>query len=113
MQCGELSRAKRARVLSQNQIREIVMNSDDDDKKHYASADTEDNEEPQPSSRSSSSQPPRPDFSASSSEDDDGNVEGQQPQLSQWTLPPKPRRRVVHTFIPPPTGEAKQLHTRR
>ena len=50
MQCGELSRAKRARVLSQNQIREIVTNSDDE-KKHYASTDAEDNEKPQPPSR--------------------------------------------------------------
>ena len=116
MQCGELSRAKQARVLSQNKIREIVMNSDDE-KKHNASADT-DYEEPQPPSRSSSSQPPNPNFSACSSEDDDddggggGNVEGQQPQLSRWTLPPKPRRCVVHNFIgAPPTGKARQLHT--
>jgi len=107
MQCGELSCTKRARVLSQNQLREIVMNSDNDDKKHYASPNKEDNEEPQPPSRSSSSQPPSPYFSASSSEDD-GNVEGQQPQLSQWTLAPKPRRRVVHTFIGAPLQQEKQ-----
>jgi hypothetical protein len=111
--CGELSRAKWARVLSQNQIREIVMNSDNDEKKHYASADMEDNEEPQPPSRSSSSQPPSPDFSASSSEDedDDGIVEGQQPHLSQWTLPPKRQRGVMHTFTGAPKREKQSSCT--
>ena len=67
MQTGEVSRAKWARLLSLNQIREIVMDPDSDEEKYYASADTEDEEEPRPSSRwSSSSQPPSPDFSASS-----------------------------------------------
>ena len=31
---SEVSRVKRARVLSQNQIREIVMDSDSDEEKH-------------------------------------------------------------------------------
>jgi hypothetical protein len=31
-----------------------------------------------------------------------GNVAGQQPQPSQWTLPPKPQRHVVHALIGPP-----------
>jgi len=33
-----------------------------------------------------------------------GNVTGQQPQPSQWTLLPKPRRRVVQTFTGAPKG---------
>jgi len=68
IQRGEVPRAKRVHVLSENQIREIVRNSDDE-KKHYASTDTED-EEPRPISRwSSLSEPPSQDFSASSCDD--------------------------------------------
>jgi hypothetical protein len=77
-------------LLSQNQIREIVMDLDSDEEKYYASEDTGDDEPRQPSQRSSISQPPSPDFSTSSSEDDVGNVAGQQPQPCLWTLPPKP-----------------------
>ena len=40
MKRGEVSRAKWARLLSQNQIREIVNDPDSDDGKYYASADT-------------------------------------------------------------------------
>jgi len=36
----EISRVKRARLLSQNQIREIVVDSDSDEEKYYASEDT-------------------------------------------------------------------------
>jgi len=89
----EVSRVKRACLLSENQIREIVMDSDSDEEKYYTSEDTEDEEEPRPPSRRSSiSQPPNPDFSASSSEDEDdvGTVAGQQPQPCLWTLPPNP-----------------------
>ena len=71
----------------------------------------EDDDKPRPSSqRSSISQPPSPDFSASSSEDEDdvGNVAGQQPQPCLWTLPPQPRRRVVHTFIGAPNGKSRE-----
>ena len=101
---------KRARLLSQNQIREIIMDSDSDEDKYNASEESEDEEEPRPISRRSSiSQPPSADYSASSFEDeDDGNVAGQQPQPSQWTLPPKPRRRVVHTFIGAPNGKTSE-----
>ena len=70
---------------------------------------SEDEEEPCPPSQwSSLSQPPSPDYSTSSSEDedDDGNVAGQQPQPSQWTLPPKPRRRLVHNFIGAPSRKS-------
>ena len=84
MEC-EVSCAKRAPLLSKNQIREIVNISDSDEEKYYASEDTEDEEKLRPPSRRSSiSHPPSPDFSASSSEDEDdiGNVAGQQPQLS-------------------------------
>jgi hypothetical protein len=38
------------------------------------------------------------------------NVAGQQPQPSQWTLPPKSVRRVVHTISGAPYGKAVQLH---
>ena len=96
MQLGDVSFAKRDRVLSRNEIREIAMDSDTDEDKYYAPQKSEDEEEPQPLSRRSSiSQPPSPDYSVSSSEVEDavGNVAGQQAQPSQWTLHPKPRRR--------------------
>jgi len=81
MEC-DISSVKRARLLSQNQIQEIVMDSDSDEEKYYTSEDMEDNEPRPPSRQSSISRPPSPDFSASSSEDEDdvGNVAGQQPQ---------------------------------
>ena len=60
---GEISRAKQPRLLSQNQIREIVIDSDSDEEKYYASEDTEDDEPRSPSRLSSISQPPSPDFS--------------------------------------------------
>jgi len=46
----EFSCVKRARVhlLSQNQIREIVMDSDSDEDKSYTSRESEDEEEPRP-----------------------------------------------------------------
>jgi len=109
MQRGDVSCAKRAHMLSGNEIREIVMDSDSDEDKYYDSA-TED-EEPRPPSRQySTSQPPSPDYSARSSEDEVnvGNVTGQQPQPSQWTLPPKPRRRVVQTFTGAPNGKSSE-----
>ena len=90
------------------------MDSDSDEDKHYALQESEDKEEPRPpSQRSSISQPPSTDYSASSSEDevDVGNVAVQQPQPSLWTLPPKPWRRVVPTFIGTPTGKAVKLPT--
>jgi hypothetical protein len=104
---------KRARLLSQKQIRELVMDSDSDEQQYCASSDTEDEEQPcLPSRRSSISQPSSPDYSSSSSEDEDevGNVACRQPHPSLWTLPPKPRRRVVHTFIGALTGKAVKLH---
>jgi len=89
---SEISRVKRARLLSQNQIREIVMDSDSDEEKYYASEDTEDEPRPPSQLSSISEPPPSPDFSASSSEDEDdvGNVADQQPQPCMWTLPPQP-----------------------
>ena len=109
MEC-EISRVKRARLLSQNQIQEIVMDSDSDKEKYYVSEDMEDDELHPPSRRSSISEPPSPDFSASISEDEDdvGNVAGQQPQPCLWTLPPQPRRRVVHTFAGAPNGKSRE-----
>ena len=47
----EVSRVKRARLLSQNEIREIVMDSDSDKVKYYTSEDMEDEEEPHPPSQ--------------------------------------------------------------
>ena len=93
MQRGSTLCAKRARVLSRNEIRQIVMDSDSDEDKYRATQESEDEEEPRlPSRCSSLSQPPSPDYSASSSEDEDevGNVAGQQLQPSQWTLPINP-----------------------
>ena len=46
---SENSRVKRARLLSQNQIREIVMDSDRDEEKYHASEDTEDDKPCRPS----------------------------------------------------------------
>ena len=46
----EVSRVKWARLLSKNEIREIVMDSDSDEEKYYTSEDTEDEEEPHPPS---------------------------------------------------------------
>ena len=45
----EISRVKWAHLLSQNQIQEIVVDSDSDEEKYYASEDTEDEEPCQPS----------------------------------------------------------------
>jgi hypothetical protein len=98
----EVLHVKWAHLLSQNQIQEILMDSDSDKEKYYAFEDTEDEEESHPRSRLSYiSQPASPDFSSINSEDEDdvGNVAGRQPQPCLWTQPPKPRRRVVHTFI--------------
>ena len=49
----EFSCVKRARVrlLSQNQVREIVMNLDSDEDESYTSQELEDEEEPRPPSR--------------------------------------------------------------
>ena len=63
------------------------MDSDSDGDKYYDSA--MEDKEPHPPSNS---QPPIPDYFASSYEDEVnfGNVTGQQPQPSQWTLAPNP-----------------------
>ena len=84
------------------------MDLDSDKEKYYVSEDMEDDEPHPPSRRSSISEPPTPDFSASSSEDEDdvGNVAGQQPRPCLWTLPPKPQRRVVHTFTGASNGKS-------
>jgi len=86
---GEVSRVKRARMLSQNQIRN-VMDSDSDEEAYYISTDTEDEQQPRPPSPIS--KPASPDYSTSSSEDegDVDNVAGRRPQPSQWTLPLNP-----------------------
>ena len=51
MQRGDVSCAKRARVLSRNEIQEIVMDSDSDKDKYHATQESEDEEEPRPPSR--------------------------------------------------------------
>jgi len=111
MQRCDVLCAKQARVLSRNEIQEIIMDSDSNEDKYHATQESENEEEPRPPSRwSSLSQPPSPDYSTSSSEDDDdvGNVAGQQRQPSQWTLPPKPRRRLVHNFIGAPNRKSSE-----
>ena len=65
----EVARVKRARVLSQNQIREIIMDSDSDEEKNYSCEKMDEERTGPPSRRSSITQPASPDFSASSSED--------------------------------------------
>ena len=107
---SEFSRVKRARVLSQNEMQEIVMDSDSNEETPYA-CEKMDEEEPGPSSRRFSSTPPgSPDFSASSSEDEEdvGNVAGQQPQPCVWALPPKPQKHVVHTFTGASKGKSSE-----
>ena len=106
---GEVLRVKRAHMLSQNQIQNIVMDLDSDEEAYYISTDTQDEQQPRPPSPIS--KPASPDCSASSSEDEEGvdNVAGRQPQPSQWTLPPKPRRHVVHTFIGAPKGKSSEV----
>jgi len=101
---------KWACLLSRNQIREIVMDSDSDEETYYVSEGTEDDEPCPPLRWSSISEPPRPDFSTSSSEDEDdvGNVAGQQPQPCLWTLPPQPQRHVVHNFTGAPNGKSRE-----
>jgi hypothetical protein len=62
MQRGDVLCAKRASVLSRNEIREIVMDSDSEEDIYYASQESEDEEEPRPQSQQSSiSQLPSPD----------------------------------------------------
>jgi hypothetical protein len=46
-----VSCAKRARVLSRNEMREIVMDLDSDEEKYYALQESEDKEEPRPPTR--------------------------------------------------------------
>jgi hypothetical protein len=54
MQHGGVSYVKWACVLSRNEMREIVMDSDSEEDKYYASQESEDEEEPcQPSQQSS------------------------------------------------------------
>jgi hypothetical protein len=47
---SEILRVKWARPLSQNQIREIIMDLDSDEEKYYASEGMEDEQEPRPPS---------------------------------------------------------------
>jgi hypothetical protein len=108
---GEVSRVKRVRKLSPNQTQNIVMDSDSEEEAYYTSTDTEDEQQPRPPSPISKHA--SRDYSASSSEDEEvvDNVAGRQPQPSQWTLPPEPRRHVVHTFIGAPTGKSSEAAT--
>jgi hypothetical protein len=100
---------KKFRVLTENEITEIVMDSESEEEN--CACEEMDDEQPGPSSRRSSfTQAASPDFSASSSEDEDnvGNVAGQQPQPCVWALPPKLQKRVVHTFIGAPKGKISE-----
>ena len=107
MQRSLSSCAKRARLLSVNQIREFVMDSDSDEAQYNTSGTEDEEMEPRPPSRKSplSQSVSSSDFSASTSEDEDvENVASQQPQSTQWTLPPYPRMRVLHPFTGAPKG---------
>ena len=112
MQRGETSRAKRVRLLSLNQIREIVMDSDSDELQYNASSTEDEEMEPRPPSQKCrfSHAMSSSDVSASTSEDEDvvENVASQQPQSTQWTLPPYPRRRVLHPFTGAPKGKSSE-----
>jgi hypothetical protein len=103
--------AKRARLLSLNQIREIM--DSDSDESQYNSSGTEDEEmEPHPPSQKShlSQAVFSSDVSASTSENEDvENVAIQQPQSTQWTLPLYPRKCVLHPFTGAPKGKAVRL----
>jgi len=112
MERSESSCAKRARQLSLNKIREIIMDSESDEEQ-YDTSGTEDEEmEPHPPSRKSrlSQAVSSSDFSARTSEDDDAveNVASQQPQSTQWTLPPYPQMRVLHPFTGAPKGKSSE-----
>jgi len=93
---SQVSRVKRTRMLSNNQIREIVMDWDSEGN-YYESEDMDDEAVSPTLTTNSISQPPSPDFSDSISLDA-GNVAGKQPQPSVDTTP-KPRRRVVRTVM--------------
>jgi hypothetical protein len=54
MHRGDVLPVKQARVVSRNEIREIVMDLDSDEEKYYASQESEDKEEPLPCSQRSS-----------------------------------------------------------
>src|SRR5215471_7434858 len=101
--------SKRAGMLSRNKIRELIMDSDSDEAP-YNSSGTEDEEmEPRPPSRKFliSQAVSSSDSSAGTSEDEDvvGNVASQEPQSTQWTLPPCPRMRVLPPFTGAPKGK--------
>ena len=106
---SKVSGEKRARVLSQNQIREIVMDSDSGEETHCA-FEMDEEQSGHSSGRSYITQPASPDFSASSSEDEEdvGNMTGQRPRPGVWALPPKPQKRVVHTFIGAPQRKSSE-----
>ena len=108
MQHSKSSCAKRARLLSVNQIREFVMDSDSDEAQYNTSGTEDEEMEPCPPSQKSplSQAVSSSDFSAITSEDEDvvENVASQQPQSTQWTLPPYPRMRVLHPFTGAPKG---------
>ena len=108
MQRSLSSCAKRARLLSVNQIREFVMDSDSDEAQYNTSGTEDEEMEPHPPSRKSplSQSVSSSGFSASTSEDEDvvKNVASQQPQSTQWTLHPYPRMRVLHPFTGAPKG---------
>ena len=72
MERGEASRAERARLLSPNQIREIVMDSDRDEAEYNVSSTKDEEAEPRPPSPASvfSQTSSSTDFSASNSEDE-------------------------------------------
>jgi len=85
------------------------MDSDSDEEQYDTSGMEDEKMEPHPPLRKSrlSQAMSSSDFSASTSEDDEAveNVASQQPQSTQWTLPPYPRMCVLHPFTGAPRGK--------
>jgi len=102
----EISRVKRACLLSQNQIQEIVMDSDNKEN-YYVSEDTEDDEPHPPLQRSSISEPPSPDFLPSALK--------MRMMLVMWQVNShnpacghQPRSHAVHTFNGALNGKSRE-----
>ena len=112
MQRSEHSCAKQARMLSLNQIREIVTDSDSNEAQYNASGMEDEEMEPSPpSQKSPPSQPVSSSgFSASSYEEEDvvENMTSQQQKSTQWTLPSYPRKHVLHPFTRAPKRKSSE-----
>jgi hypothetical protein len=90
----------------------MVLDSDSDEVQCDTFCTEDEEMEPHPPSRKSplSQDVSISDYSVSTSEDDEvvENVASQQPQSTQWTLPPYPRMRVLHPFTGAPKGKSSE-----